>query len=42
MKHHVIFSVEQKDLALRRAQLATKGLRELYGRKSSTDYDHSY
>src|SRR6478736_1658445 len=41
MKHHVIFPVEQKNLALRRAQLAAKSSRELYGGKSSTDNDHS-
>ncbi len=42
MKHHMVFTVEQKNLALGSAQLAAKSFCELYRRKSSTDDDHSH
>src|SRR6266481_4155191 len=41
MKHHVVLAVEQENLALGSGQLVAKSFRELYGRKSSTDDDHS-
>ena len=42
MKYHVVFAAEEKNVALRRAELATKSLGELYGGKASTDNDYPY
>jgi len=42
MKYHVVFPAEEKNVALRRAELAAKSLRELYGGEASTNDDYSY
>src|SRR5262245_45602319 len=42
VKYHVVFSAEEKNVALRGAELATKSFGELYGGKASTDNDYSY
>jgi hypothetical protein len=42
VKDHVVFAVEQKNVALRRPELATKSLGELYGGEASTDDDYPY
>jgi hypothetical protein len=41
MKYHVVFPAEQKNVALRRAELAAKSLCELNGGEASTDNDYS-
>jgi hypothetical protein len=41
MKYHVVFPAEEKNVALRRAELAAKGLCELYGGEASTNNDYS-
>jgi hypothetical protein len=42
MKYHVVFPAEEKNVALRRAELAAKSLCELYGGEASTNNDYSY
>ena len=42
MKYHVVFPAEEKNVALRRAELAAKSLCELYRGEASTNYDYSY
>jgi hypothetical protein len=42
MKYHVVFATEEKNVALRRAELAAKSLCELNGSEASTDNDYSY
>jgi hypothetical protein len=42
MKYHVVFPAEEKNGALRRAELAAKSLCELNGGEASTDNDYSY
>jgi hypothetical protein len=42
MKYHVVFPAEEKNVALRRAELAAKSPCELYGGEASTDNDYSY
>lgn len=42
MKYHVVFPAEEKNVALRLAELAAKSLCELYGGEASTDNDYSY
>src|SRR5260370_28612676 len=42
MRHYMVFTVEQKNLALGSAQLAAKSISDRYGRKSSTDDHHSH
>jgi len=42
MKYHVVFPAEEKNVALRRAELAAKSLCELNGGEASTDNDYSY
>jgi hypothetical protein len=42
VKYHVVFSAEEKNVALRGAELATKSLGKLYGGKASTDNDYPY
>jgi hypothetical protein len=42
MKYHVVFAAVEKNVALRRAELAAKGLGELYGGEASTDNNYPY
>lgn len=42
MKYHVVFAIEQQNLALGTAQLVAEGFCKLYGCKSSTNNDDSY
>jgi len=42
MKYHVVFPAEEKNVALRRSELAAKSLRELYGGEASANNDYSY
>jgi hypothetical protein len=42
MKYHMVFATEEKNVALRRAELAAKSLGELNGGEASTDNDYSY
>jgi len=42
MKYHVVFPAEEKNVALRRAELGAKSLSELYGGEASTNNDYSY
>jgi hypothetical protein len=42
MKYHVVFPAEEKNLALRRGELAAKSLCEPYGGEASTNNHYSY
>jgi hypothetical protein len=42
MKHHVVFTAEEKNVAPGCAELAAKSLCELNGGEASTDNDYSY
>jgi hypothetical protein len=42
MKDHVVFAIEEKNLALGGTLFGAKSFCELYSGKSPTDYDYSY